>query len=402
MLKLTRLALFACVAVALLCAAAFNGAQDAPAQPLETETRSGVALAAKSTPVVVEAKGYGGELKLKSIVAPGTIVKVGDVIATVEAPDWAEELQGVQAWVQISKSKAAWCEHSLNWEAKSQDTRLQRAKLNFEAAQSAYDVFTGGGKQERITNADLGVQYNKDSIEDQEDELRQLDALYKGNDLAKESQDIVLKRAKRRLEQSRVRMKLVQSDYDRLIKIELPREEQNLKLNLENAKLDFDSASERGKNGLSEWQGQCIGARQELDNANKRAQKLLALKESWEIKAPHAGTVLHAGDAGADGITATFSAGQKIANGQAIVSIVDTSTLRITVGIDPRAVRIAKMQRNTCKVEVTDLGISLEARVVGIASIVRDDKVTVVFEVAPGESGLMHGQKVSVILSAKK
>ncbi len=402
MFKLTRLAFFTLFATALLCAASFNRAQEAPAQPLETETRSGVALAARTTNVLVEAKGYGGELKLQSIVAPGTVVKEGDVIATVAAPDWAEELQSAQSWAQIAKGKAAWCEHSLNWEAKSAEIRLQRAKLNFEAAQSAWDVFNTGGKQDRITGADLGVQYNKDSIEDQEDELRQLDALYKGNDLAKESQDIVIKRAKRRLEQSRVRLKLVQNDYDRLIKIELPREEQNLKLNLENSKLDYDAALERGKNGLSEWLGQCVGARQEADNANKRVQKLLALRGNWDFKAPHAGLVLHAGDAGQDGVTATLTVGQKISNGEVVARIVDTSTLRVTVGIDPRAVRIAKMQPNKVKVEVVDLGISLEARVLSIASLVRDDKVTVILEVTPGESGLMHGQKVQVTLSAKK
>lgn len=402
MFKLTRLAFATLFAAALICAANFNRAQDAPAQPLETETRSGVAVASRTTSVVVEAKGYGGELKLKSMVAPGTIVKEGEVIATVEAPDYAEELQGAQAWAQIARSKAAWCEHSLNWETKSADIRLQRTKLNLEAAQSAWDVFNGGGKQDRITNADLGVQYNKDSIEDQEDELRQLDALYKGNDLAKESQDIVIKRAKRRLEQSRVRLKLVQNDYDRLIKIELPREEQNLKLTLENAKLEYESALERGKNGLSEWLGQCVGARQEAENAAKRVQKLQALKESWEIKAPHAGLVLHAGDAGQDGVTATLTAGQKVGNGQAIATVVDASTLRVTVGVDPRAVRIAKMQRNTIKVEVTELGISLEARVVSIASLVQNEKVALIVEVTPGDSGLMHGQKVQVTLSSKK
>src|SRR5688572_5085603 len=156
MLKLTRVAFAVVFAAALICAASFNRAQDAPAQLPETETRSGVAVASKTTAVLVEAKGYGGELRLKSIVAPGTVVKEGDVIATIEAPDWAEELQGAQAWAQISKSKASWCEHSLNWEAKSQEIRLQRAKLNLEAAQSAWDVFSTNGKQDRIAGADLG------------------------------------------------------------------------------------------------------------------------------------------------------------------------------------------------------------------------------------------------------
>lgn len=402
MFKLIRFVSFVVLACGLLGMAAFNTAQDAPAQPLETESRTGIAVAARNTAVNVELKGYGGEVRIKFIVAPGTLVKEGDAIASIEAPDFAEELQNAQAVAQAARNKAAWCEHSLKWEAKLKDVRLARAKLGFEAAKAALEEFLAVGKADRITGADLGLRYNQDSIEDQEDELRQLDALYKGNDLAKESQDIVIKRAKRRLEQSRVRLKLVQNDYDRLVKSELPREEQNLKLNLENAKHDYESAVERNTQGLSESLSQCIFARLELEGAEKRLQRLLDARQTTEIKAPHAGMVLHAGDAGQDGITATILTGQKISNGQTIAWVLDTSTLRITVGIDPRAVRLAKMQRNTAKVEVKELGISLEARVVGLSSVVKDDKVAAIFEVTPADSGLMHGCKVQLTLSANK
>lgn len=402
MFKLIRFVSFVVLACGLLGMAAFNTAQDAPAQPLETESRTGIAVAARNTAVNVELKGYGGEVRIKFIVAPGTLVKEGDAIASIEAPDFAEELQNAQAIAQAARNKAAWCEHSLKWEAKLKDVRLARAKLGFEAAKAALEEFLAVGKADRITGADLGLRYNQDSIEDQEDELRQLDALYKGNDLAKESQDIVIKRAKRRLEQSRVRLKLVQNDYDRLVKSELPREEQNLKLNLENAKHDYESAVERNTQGLSESLSQCIFARLELEGAEKRLQRLLDARQTTEIKAPHAGMVLHAGDAGQDGITATILTGQKISNGQTIAWVLDTSTLRITVGIDPRAVRLAKMQRNTAKVEVKELGISLEARVVGLSSVVKDDKVAAIFEVTPADSGLMHGCKVQLTLSANK
>ncbi|CAG0968933.1 hypothetical protein PLCT2_01229 [Planctomycetaceae bacterium] len=402
MFKLIRFVSFVVLACGLLGMAAFNTAQDAPAQPLETESRTGIAVAARNTAVNVDLKGYGGEVRIKSIVAPGTLVKEGEAIASVEAPELAEELQNAQAVAQAARNKAAWCEHNLKWEAKLKDVRLARAKLGFESAKAALEEFLAVGKADRITGADLGLRYNQDSIEDQEDELRQLDALYKGNDLAKESQDIVIKRAKRRLEQSRVRLKLVQNDYDRLVKSELPREEQNLKLNLENAKHDYESAVERNTQGLSESLSQCIFARLELEGAEKRLQRLLDARQTTEIKAPHAGMVLHAGDAGQDGITATILTGQKISNGQTIAWVLDTSTLRITVGIDPRAVRLAKMQRNTAKVEVKELGISLEARVVGLSSVVKDDKVAAIFEVTPADSGLMHGCKVQLTLSANK
>lgn len=402
MFKLTRFAALTALVLAALCATAFTTAQDAPAQPVETETQAATAAAVRATPVYVEYKGYNGVLRVKSIVAPGALVKEGETIATIEAADYAEELQGAQAGAQATRSRVAMLEHALKWDAKYKEVREQRAKLNHEAAKSALEQFLATGKKDRTTWAELNVQYNIDSIEDQEDELRQLEALYKGNDLAKESQDIVIKRAKRRLEQSRTRLKLAQNEYERIVKKDLPQEELNLQNNAENARLDYESAMERGKQGISELFAQLVYAKQDLSGAEKRLAKLLELRSTVEVKAPHAGLLLHGGDGGLDGVTATLAGDQKIGNGQHVATVLDTSTLRITVGINAAAVRIAKMQRNTAKVEVAALGISLEARVVSISPIVRDDKVTIVLEVTPGDSGLMHGQKVQVTLSAKK
>jgi biotin carboxyl carrier protein len=400
--KLARFALFAVCAAALLCAGVFHTAQDAPAQPVDTETRSATAAAARITHLNLEYKGYNGELRVKTVVAPGVVVQAGEVVAVVEAPDYAEELQAAQANAQAVRSRVAMLDFSLKWDARYKAVREQRAKLNHEAAKSALEHFLASGKKDRITWAELSVQYNIDSIEDQEDELRQLEALYKGNDLAKESQDIVLKRAKRRLEQSRTRLKLAQTDFDRITKKELPQEELNLQNSAENAQLDYESTQERAKQGITELFSALVYARQELEGAEKRLNRLLDGKALVEIKAPHAGLVLHGGDAGVDGVTATLAAGQKVGNGQHVATVVDTSTLRITVGIDPAAVRIAKMQRNTAKVEVAAMGISLEARVVSISPVVRDEKVNIVLEVTPKDSGLMHGQKVQVTLSAGK
>lgn len=402
MSNIVRLVLLAGVACAVLFGAAFTTAQD-PAQPaVETETRQALALASRVSHVSIDTKGFWGALAVSSIVAPGTLVKEGDVVAVVSAADYAEELQSAQAAAQAVRSRAAHLEFALKWEVKFRDVREQRAKLNMDTAVSALEHFLATGKTDRLAWAELNVQYNVDSIEDQEDELRQLEALYKGNDLAKESQDIVLKRAKRRLEQSRTRLKLAQNEYERIVKKDIPQDERNLRINAANATLEYESTLERGEQGVSDLLAHVVNARQDLDAAERRLNRLLEKQGRFELRAPHGGTVIHAGDAGADGVSAVFSPGSKVGNGQHLVSVLDTSTLSVTVGIDPRAVRLAQMKRNTAKVEVAELGISLEARVVAVSSVVRDDKVTVRLEVTPGESGLMHGQKVQVTLSSRK
>ncbi len=50
-----------------------------------------------------------------------------------------------------------------------------------------------------------------------------LDRLYKGNELAQESQDIVLKRARRRLKRTKEALKLRQRAHDRSLKYDIPK-----------------------------------------------------------------------------------------------------------------------------------------------------------------------------------
>ena len=373
-----------------------------PADESKDTSFDATLTAARKTSLNVEAPGYGGELRVKRLVAPGTAVKEGEVVAVIEAPDLAEQQSEHQMSAAVATASLEWWEHAHTNEARNLAVRLERAKLEFEGAKFAQEWFKTVGKADRLKNAELNVQYNKDSIEDQEEELRQLEALYKGNDLAKESQDIVLRRSKRRLEQSRIRMKMVQNDYERAVKFDIPREEANLALNLDSEKLEFDALKVRAESGLLETTGGWLRAQADVESTKRRGKRLFDVKPSWEIKAPHAGVVIHAGEQGVDGMTEVFSAGQKIGHGTALAVVLDTSSLRCTVWLTAEQGNVVHSQKNLFKVHAGGQGLVRDARVVAVGSVFKDGKLAASLEVDNADSRLLHGQPAVVKLAASR
>ena len=175
-------------------------AQDANEQPL-----SGRVQPVQVTELRVDLEGYGGELKLKTLLAPGMAVKKGDVVAELEAPDYKDALDRARENVTLSEMTAKQLEDSLNYAEESYKQQLERAQRNADRAAQDYDYFVNKQRKETIRNSELGLESAENNITDQEEELKQLESLYKGNDLAKESQDIVLNRSKRRLKVSKER-----------------------------------------------------------------------------------------------------------------------------------------------------------------------------------------------------
>ncbi len=358
--------------------------------------------AAQRSAIALEVEGFGGELKLKSIVAPGTVVKTGEAVATVVAPDAAQEKADAEASARAAQASLDWWSHVNANELARLSQNLEREKLEFDAAKVAYEHFTSVGKQDRIKNAELSIQGHRDSIQDQEEELRQLEALYKGNDLAKESQDIVLNRSRRRLEQSRIRLKMALNDNERYLKFDLPREEAFLKLGLDQARMEFEAAKVRAEARLCESTGGLQRARQEAAAAKRREQRASKLQPEWVLTAPHGGVVIHAGEQGSDGMTAVFSAGQKLAGNATLAWVLDTSSLRCTVWLTAAQSGAAQAQKNLFSVTLPELSLTREARVVTQGAIYRDGKLAVTIEVDNKDALLLHGQPCVVNLGARR
>ncbi len=92
------------------------------------------------------------------------------------------------------------------------------------AAESKLAQFREVDAPRRLAEAELGVREAHNLFEDAEDEMRQLEEMYRENEVAEKTRDIVLKRGHNKVEQLKQRLALKQLELKALRDFELPRE----------------------------------------------------------------------------------------------------------------------------------------------------------------------------------
>ncbi|MBK8206731.1 MAG: hypothetical protein IPK87_08020 [Planctomycetes bacterium] len=385
-----RLKIFSAVLITL-AVAGVSQAQD------DGKILSGKLEAAQATEIKVDLQVYSGELRLKWIATPGMAMKAGDKLAELEAPDYAEALErgregltAAELGLQAMKDAAKQYEDSFPEQVLAAQRRLERAREELQ-------FFREIDRKQQVRGNEMNLEGSKFSIEDQEEELAQLEKLYKGNDLAKESQDIVLNRSKRRLAQSKERHKMAEDRHERWLKVDLPRREQDLESAVKGAELEMQRIETLKANGNADLKSKLMGAERRHKDAVQYLAKLEADAKALVLIAPHDGVMLAGGLAGNDGVAMPAKAGDKINRGLALVSVINTATLHVTVPVLAGA--RAKYQPGTkVAVKSDELAVNGSGTVKLIGMLVRDGKVSARIEVDNAEGKFLPGAKVGISL----
>src|SRR5262245_2335693 len=110
---------------------------------------------------------------------------------------------------------------------------IARAEAEASIATAAVKNFTETESKIRVERAQLRLQMSKDNLDEAKEELGQLELMYKEQDLADKTREIVLLRGKRRVERAEVGLSIDKRDIEQLTTQALPLEEQKLRLDME-------------------------------------------------------------------------------------------------------------------------------------------------------------------------
>lgn len=213
---LTSLCLACCLLAGLPAAVAGGGGEDGDGtDPVVLDrrdfskeiTRSGTFVPSRFEEVSLWFEEYSGEMLLLDVLPHGTPVNHGDVIARFD-------VRGIDRQIEVGERTVRSAELMLK-------NTVDRAAIDRRASQVALDDsraelelarrdLEGWEKYELEFNrrtAELSKQYRIHSIEDQEDELAQLESMYRDDELVDATEEIVLKRARRDLARSMTSMK---------------------------------------------------------------------------------------------------------------------------------------------------------------------------------------------------
>jgi len=122
------------------------------------------------------------------------------------------------------------------------DRALANARHEVDKAQTELDVFLGAQKLRETDEKKLGIDSQTYRAEEAKDEQAELESMYKEDEFAKKTKELVLKRGKRQVELSDRSLDLARREQDQFEKHTLPDRERDLRHKLDEAKLDVKKA----------------------------------------------------------------------------------------------------------------------------------------------------------------
>jgi multidrug resistance efflux pump len=284
--------------LALACLAPFAGAAEEAAPPRTVEATAGpfaivvelegTLVPRESVEVSVEPRVYGGKLEVTTAFAGGEVEK-GQLLVAFATDEIDREIDDKRRALELAEIKLGRQEEEWKRKEEALSIELAQAEIRLRDAAEELELFRTVHKPLRIETAEFGLQSQEDRIQDEMEEFAQLEKMYKADDLTEETEEIVLRRARRGLERSHRSMEFARRRHTLFMDVTLPREEEALELGLRKTENEVEGIRVRQELSLKQARAELDKARVELDRQRVQLADLKADREALRVKAPAAG-----------------------------------------------------------------------------------------------------------------
>ncbi|MBC8328541.1 MAG: hypothetical protein H8E31_07310, partial [Planctomycetes bacterium] len=272
-----------------------------PQEPAEAEPApaaleiDGTLIPAESESVELWPETWSGELLFLEVVPHGAMVTAGQLIARIDARQIDEQLRAAEEDLGSSRLAFEISVHKGELEERAAHERIELAEKAFQRAKLGLESFHEFDLPQRVRQMELQEAYAKDGIQDQQDELAQLKAMYEDDEITDETEDIVLKRSVRQLERTitGARLSMAQRKHQREFdwRLEAERMEEDVRTKgsaRERMVQDFELDQRARHDRLRRTEG-------ELARKAEKLEQLRHDRGSFEVRAPRSGLLLHGG-----------------------------------------------------------------------------------------------------------
>jgi multidrug efflux pump subunit AcrA (membrane-fusion protein) len=268
------------------------------------------------------------ELTVLSAVKHGAIVKQGEQLIACDLRKINEEIKDLENSLKLEELELAQSTAEIQALEKSSPVDLAEAERQKAVADADLKYFYETHREQTQRAAEFEVKAFGQMKENAEEELLQLEKMYKADDLTEGTEEIILKQQRFQVEMAHFLVDLSKTHRDRVVRIDLPREEESLReratqSTLSLQKLKVDSPLKLGKLRVEL-------AKTEITQARNREKlgKLRHDRQAMTIVAPmdcqaFYGPAEHGHWSKADGLVSELRPNGTIQNHQVLLTIVE-------------------------------------------------------------------------------
>ena len=207
-------------AVLNMSSVATTNAQETPA-PVKI---NGVFESAKAA----ELKVTGEQTKswvIKKIVPHGTLVEANQAIVWLKTDAIDKQIRDSEIELKLADLAMDEANFKHDQFLAAQEMDRAAAERALEKAKLDYEHYLKVDKDYQLKSANFNLKFSEYALENVQEELDQLEKMYRRDELTEESEEIVLKRAQRDVESALFRLEGTREQHRRTIEENLPRNE---------------------------------------------------------------------------------------------------------------------------------------------------------------------------------
>ncbi|NUQ63781.1 MAG: HlyD family efflux transporter periplasmic adaptor subunit [Pirellulales bacterium] len=233
------------------------------------------------------------ELTVVKAVEHGRQVRKGDVLVELDLEKIDDQIADLKKDLLLSELSFKQAEANLKILEASTPLDLQLAARNKKNADEDLERFLKIDKPLLVKSADFMLKMSQSNLEYEKEELRQLEKMYKADDLTEETEEIILKRQRDAVERAEFFLENAKVNHEEALKIELPREEDSRRYLTEQQALLTQRTQATSPVQLEQQRIQLEKMKVERGRSEDRLKELEADREQMTVKAPADGIVYY-------------------------------------------------------------------------------------------------------------
>jgi multidrug resistance efflux pump len=393
------------------------GAKERPAThevkkaPLKIEVAvKGVFEAEEMTPVALRLEawtpqGGGGPLTVQKAVEHGGRVRKGDTVVQLDLDRIDQAVRDLEAERHLAELAIRLAEKELPVLEQTTPIDLAAAERAKRVADEDLQKFLKEDRAFSEKSAEFMVKSARDYLDYAQEELNQLEKMYKANDLTEDTEKIILRRQRNYVERAAFSLKVAEKERDELLKLDLPRRDLALREAADKLGLALDKA--RATLPLTVNQKRLTLDKMKYDQA-KTAERLARLKQDREamtLKAPADGVVYYGRCVNGQWTTAAAMADKLQRGGQVqpdeiLLTVVSPKKLFVRTEVEEKDFHQVKpgMAAKVVPTGLPDLKIAGKVESVSAIPITPGKFLARVAVESPGDGPVVAGMACSVKL----
>lgn len=242
---------------------------------------------------VFRPEAYKGELRILEAAPAGLTVAKGDVLLRFDTESIDLQIEDAEFELESARLKAEHTEAEHEMADQAAGAELARTEMNLRHARDELETLMKFDIPIRNQDFAHSKQGFANRISDQEEEIRQLGAMYQEDELTEETEEIVLNRSRRDLERSKTSFQAMLEKRDVFLKRREPNQIEKAELGVQQ-QTDSLERLMRGQEMKRESRSLLMAkTRRDLGKKKEALEKLKRDRSEFVVAAPHAGVVIH-------------------------------------------------------------------------------------------------------------